>query len=155
MPAKSSTWATSPVRRAALLLDQASVALHLRGLRDDTVREVLPGGANRGERRVQLVGDARDQLDLLARQIACALRPDRQHDRGGPEQREDAEADRQVALADRGHRLFERASAVTHDQQPRRVVAGRAGAGLRIDRGSDPPERERTPWRCRGSLTRT
>ena len=128
---------------AALLVDQRSVALHLRGIGDDAVREVLAGGADGGERGVQLVGDARDELDLLACQIAGALRADGEHDRGGPEQGEDAEADRQVAPADGGHRLLERAPAVAHDQQPRRVVSlarrGRAPAPAR--RGTASPGR--------------
>ena len=64
------------------------------------------------------MGDAGHELDLLVRQPLRPLGGDEHHAGRGSQQRQDAEADPQVAPADGRHRLFEGAVAVLDHQLP-------------------------------------
>ena len=137
MPANCSTRSTvSPSRRASFWI-VLPYCFTRPEFRDDTLRQVVGGGADDGYRCSQLVRHAGHELHLLSRQ---RLRPPcRDHDQpyAHGHQHEDAEAERQVAPARVAHGRLERTGPVPHQQAPalgfvararRAVVAGAAAA---------------------------
>ncbi len=112
---------------ARLLHDHRAVARHLVALGDDAVGEVLPGRGERGQRRVELVRDAGDELELLHAQPLRAPRQHREQHEAAEEEGEDGEADGEIAAARRGDDLAEGNAAAADEEAP---VRGRGVGGV-------------------------
>ena len=120
----------------ALPLNEVAVLLHARGVGDQAVREVLPRGPNRGERRAELVRQVGDELDLLAGEARGAVRGRDEHADRGRQEQQDAAADRQVAGPRGVDDVVERSRAVGRHEDPDRV---RHPAGTGPAPGGGPP----------------
>ena len=102
----------------ALVGDKVAIAPHLRRLRHHAVRQVLARRADGRQGRVQLVGDAGHELDLLAGQTLSPLGGYHHEARGGGQQGQDAQAHPQVAPPHRGHSLLQGTLPVADEELP-------------------------------------
>ena len=128
---------------------EGAVAPYLAWVLDHAVRQVLPRRADGGERSVELVGDARHELKLLAGEpLGPAGGGEEQGDRAAQKE-DDRRAHRKVVEPDLRHRRLERPVAVPDDEPPRRLGRGRGRARLltwplgvepvRTEAGGPPP----------------